>query len=767
MLTFYVPEGYEEGLEQITAGKGLPVFNSDPTSAGEFYANSSSWSVAAKLSASSPPLALASSPAFYYKQPPPVEDVTPFFLRHYPLLSVLSIDNLPPLGKILSVDVALISSCWIEARAGQVVKMSPSMEKAIKRWKEKYPSATLQESSFFGVPSYAYKIEGACKYVSPVRVNLASKRIDTQEDGLYVVGTNHPDIANPLILNTLADTTTLIKARDPAPPSQPASEVAIVAINHSFIRGSSNKKGWYVTLYSPELGIQTTVQTNPLNGDWVYRFPLDVKEHLVSTNANMEDYKAQFTFLLHESSSISQRDLDKAREDADVQEYKGVVKYDLRSSVFLSDNIADMYHTGALASYQNDNTYAAFYNTILFKYDKEYYKDKSVNKSPIEFFKNTAARKEDVNKLLLRAYLGAGDPFQGSSDKFFVSFPDSVIDFASIDVFINVTELDHTASTPQSALSAYKHYATLGGLVYGASSNEDDIRLSWTLERPQLSDDKYSLRWGLSRPPDEDTYKMRWTLGYETRDYSDDYRLKWHTEAVSVEEDEYLLRYSSILPQEDEEALFYDFSWTVEGIHSDEDNYKVRWALENVLFRDDEYSLRWRTSYLDKVVIKPFYVREGAHSHISYMVWGVHSLPAQDLVFFFSNPPKYELIRFTYDYEPYQGVFLEPLTGIPDEAPPAGYALIGNYTIKDVNPKGSFSLDVTLGDKQLNEYRSYWIDEASLQFQDIGGGKEAAPILPIFKDAHHIDIVELEIEFINERECCFTQTSAGTRCSPY
>lgn len=96
--------------------------------------------------------------------------------------------------------------------------------------------------------------------------------------------------------------------------------------------------------------------------------------------------------------------------------------------------------------------------------------------------------------------------------------------------------------------------------------------------------------------------------------------------------------------------------------------------------------------------------------------------------------------------------------------------MIGNYTILDIDPKNSLSLDVVVKDEQLNEFRSYWLPEdlGELAFTPMQEkGLEIAPVVPMFRDDHHVDVVELEIEFLNESECCFKQKVIGSRCSPY
>ena len=103
---------------------------------------------------------------------------------------------------------------------------------------------------------------------------------------------------------------------------------------------------------------------------------------------------------------------------------------------------------------------------------------------------------------------------------------------------------------------------------------------------------------------------------------------------------------------------------------------------------------------------------------------------------------------------------------------PSRFSKIGNYTIKDVNRYNSFSLDVIGVDKQLNEYKSYWITEViedyAGSFLTMADGKSKLLILDnMFKEDHHEDVVELDLIILDGEECCFTQSSTGSRCSPY
>ena len=142
--------------------------------------------------------------------------------------------------------------------------------------------------------------------------------------------------------------------------------------------------------------------------------------------------------------------------------------------------------------------------------------------------------------------------------------------------------------------------------------------------------------------------------------------------------------------------------------------------------------------------------------------------------FYFSNPPTYSLISFNIAKQPYNDTFIETLnypqlqdrSGIPQR-----FTSIGNYTIRDININNSLSLNVLGRDIQLNEYKSHWVS-LELDRQDFtvlpDGKSLIKPIDDTFRNDLHIDVVELDVEFlIDTKECCFTQNSVGTRCSPY
>ena len=161
---------------------------------------------------------------------------------------------------------------------------------------------------------------------------------------------------------------------------------------------------------------------------------------------------------------------------------------------------------------------------------------------------------------------------------------------------------------------------------------------------------------------------------------------------------------------------------------------------------------------------------------ISYQVYADSEIVDRDaLSFYFSNPYKFSIIRFNADREPYNNTFLsehsdKDLLSNRDDVP-EHFVLVGNYTIEDIDIRGSLSLDVVSGLHQLNEYKSYWIPYNLDEYQDkmitLNDSKSKALLLnDKFKDDYNRDTVELDLVILTGTQCCFTQKATGSRCSP-
>ena len=393
---------------------------------------------------------------------------------------------------------------------------------------------------------------------------------------------------------------------------------------------------------------------------------------------------------------------------------------------------------------------------------------------------------ETPNFLLSGLYVGRSlNSSDTSFRKKFLSYPGAVIQETGIEVFYSYRQISLEDKTTPSLNSLYAEpliSVSVGMSTYYLKS--ETFNISYENEFLTTTTERYKFKYEVSFDAKIDIYKIRWERNVDSQAFLERWRLSWESDTSTWKKQEYYFRYEITLPKDRDLKDFYFISWDKESLKTDTTIYKISFETEQSMYKTQSWTMKWDLVLSDRAIIKPYYLQKienGVLVHcISFQVYVdyayVENFIANDrLYFYFSNPPKYELIQFDYNMLPYQGIFLEEITDlaldIRDDVPDR-YTLLGNYTIKDVNLENSFSLDIMADLNQMNEYRSYWIPEDLENFQTSfilleDGESKALPLDYKFRDDHHTDIVELDLVILTSKECCFTQKVVGSRCSPY
>lgn len=374
------------------------------------------------------------------------------------------------------------------------------------------------------------------------------------------------------------------------------------------------------------------------------------------------------------------------------------------------------------------------------------------------------------------------------NDKF-LSWPGSIIQETGVDVLLYYKKEAKgvISSVPDDlvAKSSTVVSVSVGSLDYLTSLQT--IGTSWLSEYLNNFKERIRIPYEASYDPVISQLRVRWEINAEIQNFSSRFKTSWESEPVNWFTEDLTIRYEVSLPEDRIIRDFLTASWDKELTQSFSNIVKTVWEKEKTFFITQELETSWDTVLVDTVILKPFYVqlwdpvKRVFSDCISFNVYGDSQKMEQyilngELRYLFSNPPKYELIMFDYNLQPYSDVFLtqlqDPILEREFSDIPSRFSKIGNYTIKDVNRYNSFSLDVIGVDKQLNEYKSYWIPEViedyAGSFLTMADGKSKLLILDnMFKEDHHEDVVELDLIILDGEECCFTQSSTGSRCSPY
>ena len=360
----------------------------------------------------------------------------------------------------------------------------------------------------------------------------------------------------------------------------------------------------------------------------------------------------------------------------------------------------------------------------------------------------------------------------------FATFPGAIVQSAGIALLA----VEGIVNGSEKTFSEPKYIFTLvGNVVERKRRVLPSIRVRWETDYYLSIKRSFKIKWQASYDPITVKYRTSWMKNVDLQRVSKNLTMKWDKEQSRVKKDLYNFKYSVALPEDELKKQFYAFNWTMEDTNVSKLSYKLGWEHDLSRINTLKYYSEWEKVLGDSCIVKCYYISlyKGNNTFvdaISYQVYANSKIVDRDsLSFYFSNPYKFSIIRFNADREPYNNTFLsehpdKDLLSNRDDVP-EHFVLVGNYTIEDIDIRGSLSLDVVSGLHQLNEYKSYWIPYNLDEYQDkmitLNDSKSKALLLnDKFKDDYNRDTVELDLVILTGTQCCFTQKATGSRCSP-
>lgn len=388
--------------------------------------------------------------------------------------------------------------------------------------------------------------------------------------------------------------------------------------------------------------------------------------------------------------------------------------------------------------------------------------------------------------LLTSLYVGRNpSEVQNSTDtpKLFLSNPLGVIQSTGATVIAVVSGIeDQVAFAPV----VYEVFTVSGDRVpFVRKSLYPSSRFKWELEGYSRFKLQYKMRWKKSSEQTVDQYKVSWNTGVNLEIKTLRWKIRWEREKLFNKVKNYYFRYQQVRPEDILKKNFYVANWEVLNSNKVASLYKINYEIEKSKRVLKEYSFRYEKSLVEPCIVQPYFVSlwdDSQSKHIDCVSYQVYGDPAylaphldNDFKLYFSNPPLFELIRFDRNLFPYSESFL---TTIEDAALdivkpiPENYVFIDNYTIKGIDTRGSLSLDILASGLQMTPSKSYWVPDDINSYvptmTTMKDGKSKVLYLEnFFKDDLHTDTVDLDLVILDEVECCFTQKSSGSRCSPY
>ena len=391
---------------------------------------------------------------------------------------------------------------------------------------------------------------------------------------------------------------------------------------------------------------------------------------------------------------------------------------------------------------------------------------------------------------LFAFYIGR-DPYEDPneinnvrSEKTFLSYPKSIIQQLGVTILFAMGGVENGVALSPLAYDVFT--ASGKRTPFYRKTLTPNYSFTWELGSLISSRMLYKFNWSRLFDNTKDQYKFSWQKNADVERKKAIWKVKWDREKVYFKTKRYYFRYDQVMPEDSIKKNFYVINWDVLSINKKILTYKIKSEIEMSRTKVLTWKTSWDNTLLNPCLIRPYYISlydSASNTYtdsVSYQVYGDPKfldshIANNNFYCYFSNPSKFELVKFDYNLQPYDKEFLIDLRD-PNlgnlELVPSNYALIGNYTIKGIDIRGSLSLDIIAGANQVNESKSYWIPDDLAAYSTTmitlsDGKSKALPLDGIFRDDHNVDVVELDLVILDETECCFTQKSSGTRCSPY
>ena len=396
-----------------------------------------------------------------------------------------------------------------------------------------------------------------------------------------------------------------------------------------------------------------------------------------------------------------------------------------------------------------------------------------------------------TDTFFLSAFYIGRDPYEDpneindvKSEKTFLSYPKAIIQQLGVTVLFAMGGVENGVTLSPLAYDVFT--ASGKRTPFYRKTLTPNYSFTWDLDSLTRSRILYKFKWNRLFDNTVNRYKFSWQKNVDLEKKKAIWKVKWDREKVYFKTKRYYFRYDQVMPEDVLKKNFYVINWDILSINKKILTYKIKSELEMSRTKVATWKTSWENTLLNPCLIQPYYISlydpttDTYTDSISYQVYGDPKfldshIANNNFYCYFSNPSKFELIKFDYNLQPYDKEFLidlrDPQLGNL-ELVPSNYSLIGNYTIKGIDIRGSLSLDIIAGVNQVNESKSYWIPDDLAAYSTTmitlsDGKSKALPLDGIFRDDHNVDVVELDLVILDEIECCFTQKSSGTRCSPY
>lgn len=277
---------------------------------------------------------------------------------------------------------------------------------------------------------------------------------------------------------------------------------------------------------------------------------------------------------------------------------------------------------------------------------------------------------------------------------------------------------------------------------------------------------KYKLKYESSYGPTTALFKFKYLANIVPANTKLSYKFKYRSDRLSKVTSEYILTYDVNLPVETAHKLFYQYSFKTDGTTQSKIITKLKYEVQPVEKAILKYKLAYSTSQTTGARVYPFIVTND--QGLTYDLYvEVYTKDNVDWSLYITNPTRYTLVTTKQ-------------TNTPSYVSSVNLALESTYNKYTVPPGLTYRasrkfLNIAL-DRPLGI--SLNVDDTTVQYMtfNIGniGTLSADTVVPNsiyglqnLPRVPHESVTRLDIQFINNSQCCFSTKYVGAVCSPY
>jgi hypothetical protein len=279
---------------------------------------------------------------------------------------------------------------------------------------------------------------------------------------------------------------------------------------------------------------------------------------------------------------------------------------------------------------------------------------------------------------------------------------------------------------------------------------------------------KYKFKYNSQYSPNTIVYKYRYLANIVPVNTKLTYRFNYRSDRLVPVKSEYLLTYDVNLPEESTHKLFYKCNFKTEGTSKFKVSTKFKYLVEPVSKNTLSYKFAYSTNKPFNARILPFITTDdnGLTYNLNLEIYSTNSV---DWRLYVTNPTRYTLVDTDSDNIPnYVGTINREVEQMYNT-----YSVPEGLNYQATRELSNIALDQPIGitlivDGDIAQYMTFNVGSISHLSGDVvvNDGVVIYSLQALERTVYE-SITRLDLQFINDNQCCFSTKYIGVVCSPY